>query len=369
MIRLTIPSIDEEDIRAVNEVLRSGFLVQGAKVAEFEEKIRAYTGSKYAMATSNCTTSLYLSLKALGVGKGDYVIVSPYSWAASANVIELSGARSIFADIEEDSFNISPAKIEEILSDPDKAAKTKAIIPVHAFGSMADMPAIMKIADNYNIPVVEDAACALGATISGKQAGTFGKTGCFSFHPRKAITTGEGGIVVTEDIEIANKIKALRNHGIDPETPSEFIMPGYNFRMTEFQAAFGSSQMKKLDRIIKARQKAADNYKKLFAGTKIIAPSAKHEYGHVYQSFVVLLPQASNRQNIIVDMKENGVETTIGTVNIPMTKYYRDKYSFKPGDFPICDRLAERALTLPLYENISAEDQGKTAEILLKLLK
>ena len=249
MIRLTIPSIDDNDINAVAEVIRTGFLVQGKTVADFENVLAEYTGANYAVAVSNCTAALYLSLGALNIGPGDLVITTPYSWAATTNVIELCGATPVFADIDPDTFNIVPKKLKEKVEEIDKKGELsfiKAILPVHTFGNPADMDGIMEISSKYNIPVIEDAACALGAKYKGKHAGTIGKIGCFSFHPRKAITTGEGGMVITDDEAIPNKIRAIRNHGIDPENPADFILPGHNMRLTEFQAAFGISQMQKV---------------------------------------------------------------------------------------------------------------------------
>jgi dTDP-4-amino-4,6-dideoxygalactose transaminase len=255
MIRLTIPSIDEDDLHAVREVLASGYLVQGKKVAAFEQIVADYVGTKYAVVVSNCTAALHLSLLALDVRPGDLVLVTAYSWLSTANVIELCGAHPVFVDISPDSFNMNPdclkKALERLMTATDSGRRVKAILPVHTFGQMADMPAILKLAELYNIPVIEDAACALGATLHGRQAGTWGMMGCFSFHPRKAITTGEGGILTTNDSALASRLRALRNHGQDPDASSpDFIMPGFNYRMTEFQAALGITQMAKLDRII-----------------------------------------------------------------------------------------------------------------------
>ena len=372
MIRLTIPSIDEEEINAVSEVLRTGFLVQGRNVAEFEKALAEYTGAKYTIAVSNCTAALHLSLLALGIGKGDIVIVSPYSWPASANVIELCGATSVFVDIEPRTFNMNPnklsEKLEELSGGSIAANKVKALIPVHAFGRISNMKAITDIAEKYEIPVVEDAACALGARLNNKQAGTFGKIGCFSFHPRKAITTGEGGVAITDDNELANKIRALRNHGVNPENSAEFILPGFNYRMTEFQAAMGLTQMKKLDRIIESRRQAAEVYDKYFTGSKVISPLKSESFFSVYQSYIALLPENISRDNVINLLKNDGVETTIGTIHIPMTHYYRAKYKCKAGDFPVADDINRRALTLPLFEGISPAEQAEVVEKLLKCL-
>jgi perosamine synthetase len=248
----------------------------------------------------------------------------------------------------------------------------KAILPVHTFGQMANMTAITKIAGQYGIPVIEDAACALGAKWEDRQAGSWGIMGCFSFHPRKAITTGEGGAITTNDDQLARKLRALRNHGLDPEAASsEFIMPGFNYRMTEFQAAFGSSQMKKLDRIIAARRRLAHHYDSLLENDPVLVPAVPLQSFHVYQSYVTLLPEeaAPRRTEIIRQLKEQGVETNIGTWHMPLTAYFRTRYGYRVNDFPVSEDVFARALTLPLYENLTAEDQQFVVEHLLMIAR
>lgn len=375
MIRLTIPSIEEDDIKAVSDVLESGYLVQGEKVAGFEQIVADYVGTKYAVAVSNCTAALHISLMALGVRPGDIVVVTAYSWIATANVIELCGAQPIFVDICPDSFNMDPecleTELKRLMAGKDTASRVKAILPVHTFGQTADMPAILELAARYDLPVIEDAACALGATLHGRQTGTWGIMGCFSFHPRKAITTGEGGIVTTNDASLARRLKALRNHGQDPEASSpDFVMPGFNYRMTEFQAAFGITQMKKIERIIEARRFLASNYNKMLKDTSVIIPELAEGSNPVYQSYVVLLPKktAPQRQKIIDRLKKEGIETAIGTWNMPMTRYYSNRYGLQAGDFPSADKVFRRALTLPLYEQLAEIEQESIVRKLLDIL-
>jgi perosamine synthetase len=373
MIRLTIPSISEEDLAAVEKVLASGFLVQGAQVARFEEAVAAHARVKHGVAVSNCTAALHLSLLALDVRPGDIVVVTAYSWPATANVIELCGAQPVFVDIRPDTFNLDAALLDEtlrrLMGNAATARRVKAILPVHAFGQMADMAAILELTAPYGLPVVEDAACALGATLDGQQAGAWGELGCFSFHPRKAITTGEGGIVTTRDADVARRLQALRNHGQDPDASSpDFLMPGFNYRLTEFQAALGLTQMSKLERIITARREAAAYYDELLAQTEFQAPVVDKHCSHVYQSYVILLPEKirSNRQALLKKARENGIEMTIGTWHIPMTTYYRNRYGFKTGDFPVTDQVFANSVTLPLYEGISKDEQAKVVEFLLE---
>lgn len=373
MIRLAIPSIDENDLQAVSEVLSSGYLVQGAQVTAFEHAVAHYVGTKYAVAVANCTAALQISLMALDVRPGDLVVVTAYSWLSTANVIELCGAQPVFVDICLDTFNMDPDCLEKVLevlmANSGTSKRVKAILPVHTFGQIANMPKILELAERYNLPIIEDAACALGATLHERQAGTWGLMGCFSFHPRKAITTGEGGIITTNDAKLAQHLRALRNHGQDPDANSpEFIMPGFNYRMTEFQAALGVSQMTKLDRIIEARRRLATSYDKLFEGTPIQPPLVSKGTNHVYQSYVVLLPRhlASKRQTTIEQLKRVGIETTIGTYHMPMTSYFRNRYDYRAGDFPSADNVFARSLSLPLYEGLSFQEQQYLTDSLKK---
>ena len=358
MIRLTVPSIEEDDLQAVREVLLSGFLVQGARVEAFERATARYVGVEHAVAVSSCTAALHLALLALGVGRGDRVAVATYSWPATANVIALIGAEPVFVDIEPSTFNMSPAALEETLH----RTAVKAVMPVHTFGGPADMPQIVEIAGRFGVPIIEDAACALGAELNGRKAGTWGVMGCFSFHPRKAITTGEGGMIVTEDPALARKLRILRNHGLDPTADlPDFVDAGYNFRLTEFQAALGTSQLNKLERIIGKRRADAAQYDRLLEGTDLRTPVALRGSRHVYQSYVALLPAecATRRGEIIADLKSKCIETSIGTYHMPLTTYYRKRGGYRPGNFPVTDDIAPRAISLPLFETMTEEQQNQ----------
>lgn len=376
MIRLTIPSIEESDLQAVREALSSGYLVQGPRVADFEKAIANYVGTKYGVAVSNCTAALHLALLALGIRPGDLAVVTAYSFIATANVIELCGAQPIFVDIQPGSFNMEPACLDKVLkqlmASSETSKRVKAILPVHTFGQTADMKAILKLANDYDLPVIEDSACAFGATLHGRQAGTWGTLGCFSFHPRKAITTGEGGMLVTNDQTLAGRLRTLRNHGQDPDaSPPEFIMPGFNYRMTEFQAALGVTQMAKLDRIIAARRRLAAHYDELLKDTPIQIPTVAPDSQPVYQSYVVLLPgrAASHRAELITRLKKQGIETTIGTWHMPMTAYFRSHYGYREGDFPVADRVFAHSLTLPLYEKMLQSEQNRVVQHLQEAVR
>ena len=383
MIRLTVPSIEEDDLKAVREVLATGFLVQGQRVAAFEQTVAAYVGTRHAVAVANCTAALHLSLLALGVGPGDRVAVTAYSWPATANVIALCGAEPLFVDVDPTTFNLAPgARPVFVDIEPDtycldparlEAAitpKTRVIMPVDLYGHAAAIKELREIADRRGVKLIEDACQAHGAMIDSARAGGLGVSATFSFYPTKNITTGEGGMVTTDDDALARRVRILRNHGLDPDNRvPDFVEPGYNLRLTEFQAALGSSQMAKLERIIAARQLAAARYDALLARTELTAPAALPGSRHVYQSYVALLPPeaAARRGEIIADLRAREVETTIGTYHIPLTTYYRSRFGFQPGDFPAADDVDRRSISLPLFESITLEQQRTVVESLLRV--
>ncbi|HDY65693.1 MAG TPA: DegT/DnrJ/EryC1/StrS family aminotransferase, partial [Phycisphaerae bacterium] len=347
--------------------------VQGPKVAGFEQQAANILGAAFAVAVSSGTAALHVSLLGLGVGRGDIVVTTAYSWIATTNVIEMCGARPIFVDIDPETFNMAPPALGETLRgltrDPTCAGRIKAILPVHTFGQMADMEAIMSLAAEYDLPVIEDAACALGAQQNGSSAGVLGRVGCFSFHPRKAVTTGEGGLCVTDDSALARRLRALRNHGQDPEAtaPPEFIVPGLNYRLTDFQAALGATQLAKLQRILESRARQAGRYDDLLGETPVKIPAVKDGNRHVYQSYVVLLPKVltARRDETIASLKKKGIETAIGTIHIPLSSYYRKRYEHREGDFPVTDDIFARSLALPLHEKLTEQEQQEVAGGLL----
>ncbi|HEX7071079.1 MAG TPA: DegT/DnrJ/EryC1/StrS family aminotransferase [Rhodothermales bacterium] len=367
MLRLAVPSLDETDVAAVAEVLRTGFLVQGRHVEAFEHAVATYTGALHAVAVSNCTSALHLSLLAIGIGPGDVVAVPAYSWPATINVVALAGAEPAIVDVDPRTFNMDPSALEALF----RQRRVSAVMPVHAFGGMAQMVEIAALAADRGVPVVEDAACALGATLDGVQAGRRGLTGCFSFHPRKAITTGEGGVVVTDDEDVAMRLRALRNHGLDPEArTADFMLPGFNARMTEFQGALGLRQMEKLTRILASRRHLARRYDELLAGTPVTPPRSIPGSTHAYQSYVVLLPDsvAHRRAEVIAGLRDAGFETTIGTYALPFIRYVREKYGFGAADFPNVSSIDPRALSLPLHEQVTERDQERVVSCLLALI-
>jgi dTDP-4-amino-4,6-dideoxygalactose transaminase len=357
MIRLAAPDLDEHDLAAVADVLRTGLLVQGQQVEAFEHRIEELTGAAHAVAVSSCTAALHLGLLAMRVAPGDRVAVAAYSWPASANVIALCGAAPVFVDIDARTFNMDPGALDRALRG---ASRVKAIMPVHAFGGMAGMAEIKAIAVRYAVPIIEDAACALGAALNGRPAGTWGDLGCYSFHPRKLVTTGEGGVIITESPEIAARVRTLRNHGQAPDAPRpDFILPGFNYRLTEFQAALGRTQLSKLHRLIAARRRLAGQYDESLDGSGVLSPISIEPSAHTYQSYVVLLPSIAARQRdrVIALLKQYGIEAGIGTHHLPLTTYWRREVGCTEGDFPVTDHVAARALTIPLHTGLSIDDQ------------
>jgi dTDP-4-amino-4,6-dideoxygalactose transaminase len=356
VIRLAQPAIGDDEIAAVSAVLQSGWLVQGVAVHAFESEVARLAGTEHAVAVTNGTAALHLSLMALGIGRNDRVAVATYSWPATANVIALVGATPVFIDIEPQTMGMDPGRLAEALKrDPG----IRAILPVHVFGGFCDLPNILEHADRHDVPVIEDAACALGARLRCRPAGGWGRMGCFSFHPRKIVTTGEGGAVVTNDAALADALRALRNHGLDPTSAEpDFIRPGLNCRMTEFQAALGSSQLARHGNLVAAHRRIADWYAEALWALPLTLPEALEAESHVYQAYVIRLSPAlaPKRREIIERLRAAGVEATIGTHHLPLTSYFRSLGGFDSGDFPVTDVVAASALALPMHHGQTRDD-------------
>lgn len=349
-----IPYITPADIAAVTEVLQSGMLIQGKHVGLLENKIKQITHVKEAIAVSNGTATMHLALIALGIGKGDEVIVPAFSYVATANVVELVGATPVFVDIDLDTFNIDVTKIKAAIT-----KKTKAIIPVHEFGLACNISEIIAIASEYKIHIIEDAACALGAKENEQPVGGFGIVASFSLHPRKSVTSGEGGIITTNNQQLAAKFRALRNHGIDSENTGsmEFILAGYNYRLTDFQAAFVNSQLERFEQILTQKQELADVYLNELDTSVMKLPVVPAGKNHTWQTFHVVLEETTNRAQLIAVLKEKGIGSNYGAQCIPATKYYQDKYGFNSkASFSSAYRAYTSGLALPLYYGLTKED-------------
>lgn len=352
-IPLAKPDIRDEDITLVNEVLQSGMLVQGLYVGKLEKAFADYHKVKNAIAVSNGTATLHLALKVLGIGPGDEVIVPAFSYIATANVVELVGATCVFVDIDSKTFNIDVNKIEEKIT-----SKTKAIIPVHEFGLACDIQSIVSMAAKYNFYVIEDAACALGATQNGKPVGSFGILGSFSLHPRKSITSGEGGILLTNDDAIAIKLRQLRNHGIEMQNGQmDFVEAGFNYRMTDFQASLAWSQFQRLDSILEHKNKLAEFYLSRITNDKLILPFLPQGRNHTWQTFHLLLNKEADQQEVIAFLKSKNIGSNYGAQCIPSQTYYRNKYKLDaPALFPNAYKAYKKGLAIPIYERLVKDD-------------
>tara|TARA_Y100000991_G_scaffold194637_1_gene163387 strand:+ start:7067 stop:8251 length:1185 start_codon:yes stop_codon:yes gene_type:complete len=380
--------LKEDEINSVLEPLKSGWLVQGPKVKEFENEWCKFTGAKHSIAVTSCTSALHLSLIALGFKPGDEAIVPAFTWISTANVVQQLQGKVIFADIELNSFNIDIEKLESYIT-----PKTKVILPVHLFGLSADIERIKAIARKYNLAIVEDAACGFGATFNGQHVGTFGDTGCFSFHPRKAITTGEGGMVTTNDTILADKIKCLRDHGSSisdlqrhqgpkPYLLADHIEAGYNQRMTDIQGALGLAQMNRAASIIKERRALAFIYNESFQEIDWLrTPQIKEGYSHGFQSYACLfrsdevekaisnndfktLEVIHKDRNTWMEFLQNkGISTRPSTHAVHMLTFYRENYKIKPKDFPYSFAANNCSISLPLFNGMTKEEQQYVIDI------
>nr|WP_283091942.1 DegT/DnrJ/EryC1/StrS family aminotransferase [Magnetospirillum sulfuroxidans] len=336
-----------DDLRAVIE---SGQLTCGRKVLEFETQIAATVGVKHAIATTSATTALHLALAAKGIGLGDEVLVSDFSFPASANAIIQTGAVPVFVDCRPGAFDL----------DIDDAARkltkrTKAIMPVHPFGMPADIKAIAALAEEHNLFVVEDAACAIGAERDGIHCGGGPGVGCFSFHPRKLITTGEGGAVTTDDDALAERLRLLRSHGgrPGPKVGLEFVENGYNYRLSEVQAVLGIAQMKRLASILDDRRRTAALYREKLSGMAGVSlPQFDIPGIGTFQSFVILLDDGIDRDCLVTDLRAGGVETTLGTYAQHGHPAFA-RSGHRPGDLPHSWRAQRQSLTLPLVPSMT----------------
>lgn len=363
-IPLASPDINAEDIKTVADVLSTGMLVQGVNVEILEKNISSFLNSKHTIAVSNGTATMHTALLALGIGPGDEVIVPAFSYVATANVVELVGAKPVFVDIDINTFNIDVPKIQGAIT-----SKTKAIIPVHEFGLACDIESVVKIAKENKIFVIEDAACALGAKQNNQFVGTFGDFGSFSLHPRKAISSGEGGLVTTQTDELAKKIRILRNHGIEIiDGKMEFVAAGFNYRMTDFQAALVNNQLKRFDAILAKKQDLSEVYFNEIKNPKIKLPQVPADRNHTWQTFHVVLDESVNRDLIIENLKTKGIGTNYGAQCIPAQKFYQNKYHLNCTElFPNAMKAYSQGLAIPIYEKLTKEQLGYISQELSKI--
>lgn len=378
-IPISKPYFDEMEMKTMIKPLKSGWVVQGKYVEEFQNRFSEFTKAQFSHATTSCTTALHLALVTLDIQRGDKVIIPSFTYIATANVLEQIGAIPVFCDINLNTFNIDENQIEMILQ---RESDIKAIIPVHLFGLCANMTKIMELAKQYNLKVIEDAACGFDAWIDKKHSGTFGDIGCFSFHPRKSISTGEGGMLITNCKDLSSKASQLKDHGASKSDRQrhkeggsllpEFYHAGFNYRMTDIQGALGVCQMKKSKKIMSKKRKIVQKYNKSLSKMDFLnLPVVLNNYTHGYQSYVCLftdgqdisnltkkqIDKINKKRNIFMEKLESqGVSTRQGTHAVHTLDYYKEKYKLNDTDFLQSYAADRLTISLPLYPQMSKKE-------------
>jgi dTDP-4-amino-4,6-dideoxygalactose transaminase len=362
-VPITRPLLGEPEQRAVLEVLRSGWLVQGPKVAQFENAVAAYVGARHAVATSSCTTALHLALLLHDIGPGDEVIVPSFTFIATANAVVYTGATPVFADIDPHTYNLDPDAVAAAIT-----PRTRAIMPVHQLGLAADMDRLHAIARRHRLVVLEDAAPAIGATYKGRRVGGLGNPTCLSFHPRKVITTGEGGMFLTDDDALAERARRLRAHGMsvsdlarhtaDRVVIEEYEELGYNYRLTDLQAAIGLEQLRRLEGMIERRREVAARYADALGDIDgLQLPPSSPDTPHTYQSYMVELtpPLGLDREQVMQALLAAGVATRRGVMAIHREPYYRPRVAGLR--LPVTESASRHTLLLPIYATMTTVEQ------------
>ncbi|WP_028609958.1 DegT/DnrJ/EryC1/StrS family aminotransferase [Paenibacillus harenae] len=366
-VPLSKPDITALEKKYVHQVLNSGQLSFGNMLHRFEQSFRNTFHSSHAAAMNSGTSALHVAVKALGLQAGDEVITTPYSFVASGNCLLYEGVKPVFVDIDPNTFNIDASRIEAAIT-----PKTKAILVVHVFGIPCDMDEIQRIAKAHQLLVIEDACEAIGAEWKGRPAGTLGDIGVFAFYPNKQITTGEGGILLTDNLHYYHLACSLRNQGRDPD--SEWLTHdrvGYNYRMSDLQAAVGVAQMERLPSILGKRERAAARYVRLIrkAGLPVETLTPLPDSKMSWFVFIVKLPEGTDRSLVIERLERSGVQSKPYFPSIHLFPYYRSLFGFKEGDFPISESISKRTIAIPFYSNITAKEQAYVVACLSEALK
>lgn len=370
MIPLSKPGFPEDSITLWLQTARSAQHTRSIIAEQCETLLAEISQRSHAYLTNSCTTALHALLRGLNIGEGDAVFVSSYSWQATANVIELVGAVPVFVDIDKSSFNMCPNRLEEeiLRIERDGSLRPALVVVVHAFGCIANMYDILQVCQCRAIPVVEDAACALGATREGKPAGSFGIAAAFSFHPRKIVNTGEGGAFVSSSKELYELAASYCDHGRATNDKSDFMIAGTNYRLSELAAALLLPQLKILTTLVQERRTLARRYLELLDGLPGVSPTDTGD-AHSWQSFVFLIPEGIHRSQLIAKARATGIELGTGTVAMPFTRYFRSRYSTVDSQYPTLSMVHQRALSLPLYSGLSFESQSQVASFLMGHLR
>lgn len=360
--------IDKADIKQVIRVLKSDYLTQGPEVRNFEQALCKYTGAKYAVAVSSGTAALHLAVLSLNIKQGNEILTSPITFSASANCALYVGARPLFIDIDDKTYHLDIDKLEDYLKMPSKRRLVKVVIPIHFMGTVIDTVRIHKICARYGIKIIEDAAHALGAKYKYKDSWL--PVGCckhsdiaiFSFHPIKHITTGEGGMILTNDKNIYERALRLRHHGIVKNKKRPFLgydiaQIGFNYRITDFQSALGISQLKKINRVVKERRGMVKTYNDHFSQLEEIRLPYERPDAYASYHLYVIRAQANKRNRLSDYLRNNAILTQINYVPVHLLSYYRKRFGFKQGDFPVAERYFSECLSLPLYFGLSKKEQ------------
>ncbi len=356
------PNITEDDAKAAYNAIKEGRLSSGSYVKKFEQEFANYIGTKFAIAVNSATSGLQLSLASLGIYDGE-VITTPFTYAATSNVIVHQNAKPVFVDVDKATYNIDPDKIEKAIT-----KKTRAIMPIHYGGQCSEMEEISEIASKHNLFVIEDAAPAIGATHKQRKAGTFGIISAFSFFPDKNLTTGEGGMVVTSDPELADKCEELRKNGASSRYHHTSI--GWNFKMPDPNAALGLSQLKRIESIIATKNKIAKYYQVSLEKINEIQPPIVKEYNlHTFMLYSILTKDLKQREEIKNTLADKGIESRINFPSVHLQPIYKQMFGFQSGSFPISENLSERILGLPIFFSMKEEQQDQIVNVIREIAK
>lgn len=367
--------IEEDDIKAVVEVLRSDWLTTGPKVEQFEKAICDFTGARHAVVVSSGTAALHAAVFAIGIELGDEVIVTPMTFAASANCVVYQGGTPVFADVEPDTLLLDPARVREKIN-----PRTKAIVAVDYAGHPCDYDALRKLTDRHKLFLIADACHSLGGKYKGRSVGSLADLNIFSFHPVKHITTGEGGMITTDNPELAGRMKAFRNHGITTDFRQrqirgswfyEIVDLGFNYRITDIQCALGISQLRKLEKWVDRRQEIAGIYDKAFSGISSISPLIKREWvSHAYHLYVIRLDERvrTKRDEVFRSLRSKGIGVNVHYLPVYLHPYYTKKFKYGPDLCPVAENASGRILSLPIFPSLSDDDVSRVIETVVDVV-